>query len=227
MVGPRPWSTIGTVGQPGSLSMTRPRPCATRRSRHRGARPAGRSTLRSRAPAKRPATSTQFERHVAVRVKRVGERDSIVAVGDVPFCDKNRRQLLAGQDLLQVVQHARVRQRQRTALGAPQDVVGAARDDRKFAQLRRYLLGAVFSEADAEVADSGGIVVEGNVLLLPQIAAVFLVSCHFFVPSHPGHLLVARPHRLMLPISAERRFEQRSCSTPPFTGYALVTFAVD
>ena len=73
--------------------------------------------------------SGELERYVRVGVERVGEGDPMVAVRDVPFCDENRGQLLAGQDFLQVVQHARVRQRQWDALGGPQDVVGAAVDD--------------------------------------------------------------------------------------------------
>ena len=82
----------------------------------------------------------------------------MVAVRDVPFCHENGGQLLACQDFLQVIQHAEVRQWQWVALGGPQDVVGAAVTDRQRLQLLRRLLGPIFSEADAEVVGSGGVV---------------------------------------------------------------------
>ncbi len=59
----------------------------------------------------------ELERHVRVRVERVGEGDTVVAVRDIPIRYENRRQLLPGQYLLQVSEHARVRQRQRVAPG--------------------------------------------------------------------------------------------------------------
>ena len=63
-------------------------------------------------------TLAELEWHVRVRVERVGQGDTVV-----PVRDENQRQLLPGQHLLQVSQHARVRQRQRVALGSPQDTL--------------------------------------------------------------------------------------------------------
>src|SRR5215469_9517015 len=59
----------------------------------------------------------ELERYVRVRVERVGQRDPVVAIGDIPLRDEDRGQLLAGQHLLQVFQHSRVRERQRIAPG--------------------------------------------------------------------------------------------------------------
>lgn len=56
----------------------------------------------------------------------------MVAVRDIRLCHEDRGQLLPAQDLLQVFQHARVRQRQRDASSRPQNVVGPPRDDREF-----------------------------------------------------------------------------------------------
>src|SRR5580700_7506662 len=94
----------------------------------------------------------EHAREVRVRVERVGEGDTGIAIRDIPLRYQNRRQLLPGQHLLQVSQHARIRQRQRVALGGPQDIVGAALDDRELAQLLRHLLGPALPVADAEVA---------------------------------------------------------------------------
>src|SRR4051812_812756 len=108
--------------------------------------------------------SAELERYVRVGGERVGEGDSVVAVRDVPFCDENRRQVLAGQDFLQVVQHARMRQWQWYVLSGSQGVVGAAADDWQLLQFLRQLLGPICSKADAEVVGSGGVVMVSDVL---------------------------------------------------------------
>src|SRR5215469_4152226 len=118
----------------------------------------------------------ELEWHVRVRVERVGEGDPVVAVRDIPCRYENRRKLLAGQHLLQVFQHPRVRQRQRLAAGGPQDVIGTAGDDLELLQLLRHLLCLALPQADTEVAGSSGIVVLGHLPLPLQISNGFRSS---------------------------------------------------
>src|SRR5262249_51034427 len=90
-----------------------------------GTNTTGATDLASRLGHPRPLPGdslAELEWHVRVRVERVGEGDPVVAVRDIPLRYENRGKLLAGQHLLQVFQHSRVRQRQRLAAGGPQDV---------------------------------------------------------------------------------------------------------
>jgi hypothetical protein len=92
--------------QPGRGPFTSPIPTVQAKT---AALPAGSAGPRSVA-GELAVPSAELERYVRVGVERVGEGDPMVAVRDVPFCDENRRQAIAGQDFLQVVQHARIRQ---------------------------------------------------------------------------------------------------------------------
>jgi hypothetical protein len=93
----------------------------------------------------------------------------VIAVRDVPLRREDRRELVAGEHLLQVFQHARIGQRQRVAPGGPQDVVGPPRDDREPLQLRGHLLRPALAEADAEVTGRGDVVVRGHIRLPLQV----------------------------------------------------------
>ena len=79
----------------------------------------------------------ELERHVRVRAERVGEGDTVVAVRDVPFRYENRA-TASPRPAPSAGPSARPGPTAAAGyVGGPQDVVGAASDDRELPQLRR------------------------------------------------------------------------------------------